>query len=88
LWKNCRDQRYPGGAIGWDKRRKHLRNIKEYALPSILTIGIVFLVIGFVQQGFTFSFDSGLFSLGVIFTLSGLVALALGKNLSFTISSV
>ena len=57
-----------------------MRNMKEYAPPSILTIGIVFLVIGFVQQGFTFSFESGFFSLGVIFTLSGLVASALRKK--------
>jgi hypothetical protein len=47
--------------------------IKRSAPPSILTIGVVFLIIGFVQQGFTFSFTSGLFSLGFIFTLSGLV---------------
>ena len=50
-----------------------MENLKRYAPPSILAIGIVFLLIGFVQQGFTFSFDSGFFSLGVIFTLSGLV---------------
>ena len=55
-------------------------SLKKYAPPSILIVGVVFLVIGFVQQGFTFSFDSGFFSLGVIFTLSGLVAAALKKK--------
>ncbi|NOZ50528.1 MAG: hypothetical protein GXP37_10840 [Chloroflexi bacterium] len=57
-----------------------MRNMKEAAPPSFLTIGIIFLIIGFVQQGLTFSFESGLFSLGVIFTLSGLVAMALEKR--------
>jgi len=33
-----------------------------------------------VQQGLTFSFESGLFSLGVIFVLSGLVANALQRK--------
>ena len=55
-------------------------NLRRYAPPSILTIGIIFLLIGFVQQGFTFSFDSGMFSMGVIFTLSGLVASALRRK--------
>lgn len=43
-------------------------------------IGLVFLLIGFVQQDLTFSFESGLFNLGVIFTLSGLAAVALRKK--------
>jgi len=57
-----------------------MNNVKEYAPPSLLTIGIIFLVIGFVQQGLTFSFESGFFTMGVIFTLSGLVALVLSKR--------
>jgi len=57
-----------------------MKDIRRYAPSGILTIGIVFLVIGFVQQGFTFSFESGFFSLGVMFTLSGLVASALRKK--------
>ena len=55
-------------------------NLRRYAPHSILTFGIVFLLIGFVQQGFTFSFDSEMFNMGVIFTLSGLVASALRRK--------
>ena len=51
-----------------------MENLRKIAPVSFLTLGIVFLLIGFVQQSFTFSFSSGLFSLGVIFTLSGLAA--------------
>jgi len=47
--------------------------IRKKAPASFLTLGIIFLVIGFVQQGFAIDFTSGLFSLGFIFTLSGLV---------------
>ena len=54
--------------------------IKRSTSLSFLTLGIVFLIIGFVQQGFTLSFESGLFSLGVIFVLSGLVAYFLQKT--------
>ncbi len=32
--------------------------------PSFLALGLVFLAIGFVQQGFTLSFESGFFSAG------------------------
>ena len=57
-----------------------MENLTRYAPPSILTIGIIFLLIGCVQQGFTFSFESGMFSMGVIFTLSGLAASALRRR--------
>ena len=57
-----------------------MKNLERYTPPSLLVIGLVFLLIGFVQQGFTFSFDSGFFSLGVIFTLSGLVTSVLRKK--------
>ena len=43
-------------------------------------MGLVFLLIGFVQQDFTLSFDSGFFNLGVIFTLSGLAGIALNRR--------
>jgi hypothetical protein len=42
--------------------------------------GTVFLVIGLVQQEFTLSFKSGMFNLGIIFVLSGIVANILHKN--------
>jgi hypothetical protein len=48
--------------------------------PSFLALGVVFLAIGFVQQGFSLSFDSGSFNMGVIFTLSGIVAYALDQR--------
>ena len=48
--------------------------------PSMLALGLIFLVIGFVQQGFTLSFESGFFNMGLIFTLSGLVASALNNR--------
>jgi len=43
-------------------------------------LGLIFLIIGFVLQDFSFSFESGLFNLGLIFTLSGLVATALSQK--------
>jgi len=46
---------------------------------KFLAIGLVFLVAGFVTQGFTLSFESGLFNLGVIFTLSALATLGLDR---------
>ena len=54
--------------------------VKQSAPPGFLTLGIIFFIIGFVQQDFTFSFESGFFSLGVIFILSGLVAYFLQKS--------
>ena len=57
-----------------------MEKLKRNAPASFLAIGIVFLLIGLVQQGFTLSFDSGFFTMGVIFTLSGLVATALSRK--------
>ncbi len=56
--------------------------IGNSAAPGFLTIGIVFLIIGFVQQGFRISFESGFFTLGLIFVLGGLVGYVLRKNKS------
>ena len=53
---------------------------KQAVSSSFLAIGIVFLIIGFVRQGMTIDFTSGMFSLGVIFTISGLVARVLEKR--------
>ncbi len=53
---------------------------KRQVGPSFLILGLVFLVIGFVQQRFLLSFKSGLFNLGLIFTLSGAVATALNRR--------
>jgi hypothetical protein len=57
-----------------------MEKVKRSAPPSLLALGIIFLIVGFVQQGFTFSFESGMFSLGIIFTLSGLVGTYLPKG--------
>ncbi len=53
---------------------------KQAVSASLLAIGIVFLIIGFVKQGMTIDFASSIFSLGVIFTISGLVARVMGKR--------
>ena len=53
--------------------------LKRTVGPSFLALGLVFLAIGFVQQNFSLSFESGFFNLGVIFALSGAVASALDR---------
>ena len=57
-----------------------METISNSAAPGFLSIGIVFLIIDFVQQGFRISFESGFFTLGLIFVLGGLVGLYLKKN--------
>ena len=57
-----------------------MADMKKTAGPGLLALGLVFLAIGFVQQGFSLSFESGLFNLGIIFTLSGIVAVALEQR--------
>ena len=54
--------------------------ISNSAAPGFLTIGIVFLIIGFVQQGFTISFESGFFILGLFFVLGALIGYVLRKR--------
>jgi hypothetical protein len=61
-------------------RRLERDEMRRTIGPSFLALGLVFLAIGFVQQGFTLSFESGFFNLGVIFTLSGIVASALSRR--------
>jgi hypothetical protein len=55
-------------------------DMKKTIGPSFLVLGLVFLTIGFVQQEFSLSFESGFFNLGVIFALSGIVASALNRR--------
>jgi len=57
-----------------------MTNPKRKAGLSFMWLGLIFLIIGFVLQDFSFSFESGLFNLGLIFTLSGLVATALSQK--------
>jgi len=57
-----------------------MRDMRKAIGPGFLALGLVFLVVGFVQQGCTFSFKSGFFNLGVIFALSGAVTSALGRR--------
>ncbi len=54
--------------------------MKKNIGKSFLTLGIIFLIIGFVQQGMKFSFESGMFNLGFIFVLSGLASITLKKK--------
>ena len=55
--------------------------VKKIVGPTFVTLGIIFLIIGFVQQEFTLSFESGMFNMGLIFFLSGLVATAIEKKI-------
>jgi hypothetical protein len=48
---------------------------------SFVVLGLVFLVIGFVQQGYQINFESGFFNLGLFFTLGGLAAYVLRRKL-------
>ena len=48
--------------------------------PTFFAMGLVFLAIALVQQGFALTFGSGIFNLGVMFTLSGIVASALDRR--------
>ena len=61
-------------------------NIDHAALgKKFLTFGLIFLAAGIVTQGFQFNFESAMFTLGLIFTLSGLASLGIGwlkKSLS------
>ena len=55
------------------KQREAVMKINHYALgKKFLTFGLIFLAAGLVTQGFTFSFESAMFNLGLIFSLSGL----------------
>ncbi len=58
-----------------------MKNAKLKTAQSFTLIGLVFLGFGLVQQGFTLSFESGLFNLGLIFTLGGLAGIAIEKRL-------
>ena len=54
--------------------------MKKAIGPSFMAMGLVFLVIGFIQQDMTLSFESGMFNLGLIFTLGGLAQMALDRK--------
>jgi len=57
-----------------------MKRSKKDIARLFLLVGVVFLIIGLVQQNFLLTFKSGLFNLGVIFTISGLVASAMAKK--------
>jgi hypothetical protein len=51
------------------------------SLPTkFITLGAVFLILGFVQQGFSLNFESGFFTLGLLFVLGGLVTFIKNKK--------
>jgi hypothetical protein len=47
---------------------------------SFLSLGIIFLIGGLVQQDFALSFTSGSFNIGVIFCLSGTFSILAEKK--------
>ncbi len=57
-----------------------MKRINQSISSSFLVLGLVFLVIGFVQQGYQISFESGSFNLGFFFMLGGLAAYVLRRN--------
>ena len=57
-----------------------MKRINQSIPASFLTIGLVFLVIGFVQQDFQISFESGFFILGLFFVLGGTCCLRFEKK--------
>jgi hypothetical protein len=54
--------------------------MKKNLGKTLLTLGIIFLIVGFAQQGFRPTFKSGMFNLGLIFTISGVVGHYLHKE--------
>ncbi len=54
--------------------------MKKKVGSSFLALGIVFLIIGFIQQEMILFFESGMFHLGLMFTLGGLAAVVLDKR--------
>jgi len=57
-----------------------MKRSKKDIARLFLLVGVVFLIIGLAQQNFLLTFKSGFFNLGVIFTISGLVATAMAKK--------
>lgn len=57
-----------------------MKRINQSISFSFLALGLVFLVIGFVQQGYQISFESGFFVLGLFFVLGGLAAYVLRRK--------
>jgi hypothetical protein len=58
-----------------------MKNAKLKTAQSFTIIGLIFLAFGFVQQDFALSFESGMFNLGLIFTLGGFAGIAIDKRL-------
>jgi len=56
-----------------------MKMIKRGLGKKMLTLGLIFIGIGFVLQGLTFNFESGLFKLGLIFSLSGIAAIGFDR---------
>jgi hypothetical protein len=46
-----------------------MKQMNQSISSSFVVLVLVFLIIGFVQQGYQISFDSGFFNLGLFFLL-------------------
>jgi len=57
-----------------------MKRINKSLPTSFITLGAVFLILGFVQQGLAINFESGFFTIGLLFILGGLAALFLNKK--------
>lgn len=54
--------------------------MNKKTINQFIYIGIIFIITGFIQQDFKFNFSSGLFNMGIIFTISGLATLVAQKS--------
>ena len=64
----------------WSELSNNMERINKSLPNSFITLGVVFLIIGFIQQEFSINFESGFFTLGLFFVVGGLAALFLNKR--------
>ena len=57
-----------------------MKRINKSLPTSFITLGAVFLILGFIQQGLVINFESGFFTLGLLFVVGGLAGLFLNKR--------
>jgi hypothetical protein len=57
-----------------------MERINKSVPASFITLGVVFLILGFVQKDFLISFESGFFILGLLFLVGGFAAFILNRR--------